>query len=136
MDIEQRREKARIRQREWRSKNKRKAYPHSELSTHAKANLKERLKVWRKNNPDITNAATRRYRKNVRTKALARLGNACVLCGFDNPLALELDHIEPLHGQPRFRQSKVAKLINEGSTAYQILCANCNTIKELNRWNG
>lgn len=131
MDIEERREKGRIRTRAWRSKNTRKKYPHKEWSTEAKEALRVRQRTWRHENVDKTNASARRWRQSTRTKALDALGRVCAHCGFSNPLALELDHIEPLHGQPREPQVRVAKLILQGSKDYQILCANCNTIKQM-----
>ena len=35
----------------------------------------------------------KRYRARVRAKALDHLGNVCVRCGFSDPRALQIDHV-------------------------------------------
>ncbi len=65
-----------------------------------------------------------------RAKALEKLGNRCVKCGFDNQLALEIDHIEPCGTSNRLRGISLYKFIVLVSVnGFQILCANCHTIK-------
>lgn len=62
----------------------------------------------------------------------AHLGSKCALCGFSNPVALQIDHLDG----GGYRHRKVAsggmqyyKEILAGIKNYQILCANCNFIE-------
>jgi len=72
-----------------------------------------------------------RYRQ-VRMEAMATLGAECVRCGYDADFrALQIDHI---NGGGSAEQRKlgnlaICKKIIAGAEGYQLLCANCNTIK-------
>lgn len=73
-----------------------------------------------------------RYRQ-LRDQVFAGYGNKCVKCGFDDKRALQLDHV---HGDGREdrkqhkRATLLRRIIKAGFPArYQLLCANCNTIK-------
>ena len=125
MSTEKRLAQKRLAQRNWRARN-----PDKVQEKNRSAKEKARLNLWRQYNVSKTNEIARRYRRNIRQRAMAKLGGLCANCGFSNFLALEFDHIEPLHGKHRDPQARVAKLINEGSADFQILCANCNAIKE------
>lgn len=71
----------------------------------------------------------------IRAKAVNALGGVCCKCGFDNPIALQIDHINGGGCKERenFKGSAFLYhvLNNPDKTVYQILCANCNWIK---RW--
>jgi RNase P subunit RPR2 len=66
-----------------------------------------------------------------RAEFIAELGGACVRCGFDDPRALQIDHVNgggiaelrTLSGTKYFAKVRA----NPGD--YQLLCANCNWIK-------
>lgn len=70
-----------------------------------------------------------------REAALARLGNKCVRCGFDDVRALQIDHVNGNGPSDRKRFSGTYtfyKYVAESEnpfTEYQLLCANCNWIK-------
>lgn len=77
--------------------------------------------------------------RNLRLKALIRLGNKCIRCGFSDPRALQIDHISG--GGNKWRQANqgcrdsfhliILKMSEEElKTKYQLLCANCNWIKK------
>ena len=78
-------------------------------------------------------------------EAFNLLGNKCVRCGFADPRALQIDHINgggsKLLSHRRctsFYYRQVA-LDPEAQKHYQTLCANCNWIKraenhEINQW--
>lgn len=88
------------------------------------------------------------YQRNVqrplirvaRSKALLILGSKCIKCGFDDPRALHIDHI---NGGGCLEQRKLGTGVayleqvylsvkrNEGK--YQLLCANCNMIKKFDK---
>lgn len=86
-------------------------------------------------------------RKQIRSEIVKKLGGKCVNCGFDDPKALQIDHVNRNKifirtGMSPHRDefgrlvtsnvSTLKKTLNEiiaGSKEYQILCANCNWIK-------
>jgi hypothetical protein len=80
--------------------------------------------------------------QDVRTKAIVALGGRCVKCGYDaDSRALELDHINGGGGR-EYREGggfsgyyRRLKLVAEGERGgeIQLLCANCNRIKDAER---
>lgn len=73
----------------------------------------------------------RRLRHEKRQDLLAFLGNKCVKCGFFDWRALQIDHING-GGTREMRQLTITqryKKIKEHPESYQLLCANCNAIK-------
>ena|SRR5579859_2065873 len=74
---------------------------------------------------------------------MALLGDKCCKCGFNNPLALVMDHVKGDGSIERGRFSRdaitnyivmavkynVKEALNIIFERYQILCANCNMIK-------
>jgi hypothetical protein len=70
-----------------------------------------------------------------RFEVLTRMGSSCIQCGFDDWRALQIDHIHGggtaefkiLHPGSRAYFAKVLANPND----YQLLCANCNTIKKI-----
>jgi len=113
--------------RECRNKQKTERYKNDE---------KWRKKI-RQNSWDNYDPAKRKARYNqFRQEAYAVLGGyKCCRCGFDDPRALQIDHINGEGyklrkigtevGETLYR--KVVKLKGEG---FQVLCANCNWIKK------
>ena len=84
------------------------------------------------------NSKTKESRQRARTKVLARLGNKCVRCGFDDPRALQIDHVNgDAPSDPNSRPQRGGMYIfrllkmsdEELRLKYQLLCANCNWIK-------
>jgi hypothetical protein len=86
-----------------------------------------------------------RYHVNQRHILLDLLGNKCVKCGFDNPLALQIDHVNNNGAEERRKYTTnkngrfnginlkyyrdLREKLKNGSKEYQLLCANCNAIK-------
>jgi hypothetical protein len=80
--------------------------------------------------------------QDVRAKAIAALGGRCVMCGYANDWrALEFDHINGGGGR-EYREAgrfsgyyRRLKLVAEGGRKdeIQLLCANCNRIKDADR---
>ncbi|MFA5365960.1 MAG: hypothetical protein WC325_12325, partial [Candidatus Bathyarchaeia archaeon] len=68
----------------------------------------------------------------LKMQAFAILGNKCTICGFDDPRALQIDHI---NGNGHTESRKIGlrairlKIIQGDTKNYQLLCANCNWIK-------
>lgn len=77
-------------------------------------------------------------RNHWKGRAYERLGNKCVRCGFNNPMALQLDHVAG-GGSQIMRASRTRSyssyyrdiaLAPDGIEKHiQILCCNCNMIK-------
>jgi hypothetical protein len=77
--------------------------------------------------------------KNIRARVFARYGSICVLCGYNDVRALDLDHIRgrPSDEKPRkasgrsYTACKRALAAPDGE--FRILCRNCNWIAYLER---
>lgn len=79
----------------------------------------------------------KQYRLRIKFKLFDILGKKCVHCGFSNTRALQIDHV---HGSGNKHRKKIGRnhqyflyVFNEiknGSNDYQLLCANCNSIKK------
>jgi hypothetical protein len=94
--------------------------------------------TYRKNHRVELRAKKRAVRVALKAEVLARYGTVCAECGFDDPRALQIDHVENngaeerkrLGGQNfsgwRFYQWLKSQGWPEG---YQTLCANHNAIK-------
>ena len=111
-----------------RSSNKDKLRPSCKDCTNAQNRAN-----YRRNRSRI-NAKTRQWAHELRLRALSALGNKCVICGYDDWRALEIDHIWGDGAQERkdgLRGHKLHRYIADGNVAhYQLLCANCNQIKK------
>lgn len=71
--------------------------------------------------------------KTLRQALLALFGGKCCRCGFDDPRALQIDHVNGGGGQERKalqNAGRVYKKVLADQTGYQLLCANCNWIKK------
>ena len=98
----------------------------------------EYMKIYYKKNPEKYKEQLRRCLKNhenIRLEILALLGNKCVRCGFSDPRALQVDHING-NGNKQIEKFTtcsyyrfVLNQLKAGSKDYQLLCANCNWIK-------
>jgi 5-methylcytosine-specific restriction endonuclease McrA len=84
---------------------------------------------------EVTRLRNRRYCARVRLRAIAKMGGRCMRCGFSDHRALQFDHVKPLRrglsGMSRKEQSSrwTHLQILKGAKGYQLLCANCHTIK-------
>jgi len=103
---------------------------------------------WIRNNRASYNKSKWKYRDELKAKAIAFYSNgtsACVWCGFNDLDALCLDHIND-DGAADRKELKISGRGNgSGSrtyealasrgwpSGYQVLCANCNMIKEVRR---
>lgn len=96
---------------------------------------------WYKNNRDRKVDNVRKAFLQLRKRILELLGEKCAVCGYDKDLRiLVVDHIEDNGAEERrtlgatwkYRKNMLDKII-AGSEDYQILCPNCNMIKEFDR---
>jgi len=82
---------------------------------------------------------SREYARRFRREVLEFFGNRCVRCGFDDPRALQLDHING--GGNREHQLTtglygIYRRALEHPEDFQLLCANCNNIKRYEAGEG
>ncbi len=74
----------------------------------------------------------RDYRRRLRLRTIKTLGGKCAHCGFEDWRALQIDHInsggseETKHNPIRPQHDIMA---GRNLEEYQLLCANCNSIK-------
>jgi hypothetical protein len=95
--------------------------------------------AWRIANREASAAHRLKYAHGLKEQVFAKYGEACASCGFSDRRALQLDHVHDdgaAERHPRGRDgwmvSRVTiwkRAIEDQTGRYQILCANCNTIK-------
>lgn len=78
---------------------------------------------------------SRACKQKNRTELLEIFGSVCERCGFDDPRALQVDHINGKGKEDRKTSStRGRKFINKvlaNRDEYQLLCANCHCIKTI-----
>jgi len=100
-------------------------------------------KTYRKKHPDRRVSEHIENQRRLRLRCLNYLGGAvCVMCGFSDIRALVIDHINNDGNKERYgflakrgRQyfAYICRMPQEEARQrYQVLCANCNMIKESN----
>lgn len=91
--------------------------------------------LWKAKNPDKDREYRRKAQLNCRLKVLEQYGNCCKRCGFSDPRALELDHVNGGGHSERKRIGNmgVYRRALKVPGEYQLLCANCNRIKKAER---
>jgi len=76
----------------------------------------------------------KRHRR-TREAVIDKLGGACVICGFSDYRALQIDHVNGGGTADRkvygHRYGFLRRVLDDTNNTYQLLCANCNWIK---RW--
>ena len=84
----------------------------------------------------------REYRRRTRLKLLHFLGDECAHCGFSDLRALQVDHVSGGGNTERrvaaphsggLNASGLWKLVRENPENYQLLCANCNWVKRVEK---
>lgn len=101
----------------------------------------QKATLWAINNPERKNVINRKAMKKMlamlRSEILFLLGGKCVICGFNDERALQIDHVNGKGNQEHscFKNQTsyyryVLGKIKEGSKDYQCLCANHNWIKK------
>jgi hypothetical protein len=83
----------------------------------------------------------RKQHESVKIEIFKTLGSKCNICGFDDIRALCIDHI---NGGGLLERAKpkgqyyvvICKKLRDSCEDYQLLCANCNLIKKVERKEG
>lgn len=94
-------------------------------------------KEYKKNNLPAIRAIERRCYDKLRLEAVIAYGGKCS-CGFDDARALQIDHVNDDGAEQRKSGLKGIRFYrwlkkNKFPVGFQILCANCNWIKEIDR---
>jgi hypothetical protein len=107
---------------------------HKKMKDYREANreqLNQDKKVWYEEKGWINK--TRKHEK-LREQAFAVLGGKCVVCGFSDPRALQIDHVNGngCHESSQIGYYGILRKIIAGNTKdYQLMCANHNWIKRM-----
>src|SRR3990167_7080721 len=94
--------------------------------------IRNYVKKWQRANRPYVRGYQRTRMAQRREKAILKLGVVCVRCGFSDHRALQFDHVVAVRGSgkaPQRQRGLILREILQGSTKYQLLCANCNWIK-------
>lgn len=108
--------------------------PFPQLGWRCKKCEALRMRESRIENPENVRRIQRETYYRVRIAAVKKLGSKCVKCGYTDPRALQIDHING-GGTKEHREignGRVYKKVLKNTDGYQLLCANCNWVK---RWN-
>ena len=73
------------------------------------------------------------WRRQERLRLLNLFGGKCVHCGFSTLAALDFDHIHNDGNLTRGRGSGILYQVKRDPQRFQVLCKNCNWLKELQR---
>lgn len=105
-----------------------------DASEFNKANRRDGLRSWCRSCESV---ACIEKSQLLRAKCLALLGNECQHCGFKDPRALQIDHVNGggnrEHKEIKNTRKFYDKVLADTSGTYQLLCANCNWIKRHER---
>lgn len=130
---------------EWRKNNKDKEKEYRRRSWDKN---KEKEYAYRKENSDKVKEWSKKYSQRLKYKVLSHYSKKedieCGECGFFDVRALHIDHINNNGSEERKRLSNGLRtcgstkfyrflIKNNFPEGYQVLCANCNEIKEMKR---
>lgn len=108
----------------------------------AKSGLSSICKACQSNDRKLKDAAkymrsfSKPHRRNMRLKAIERLGGKCNCCGETQPEFLTFDHVNndgAIERKTRDHRTYVTQIANgtmADTSAYQVLCYNCNCAKQ------
>jgi len=91
----------------------------------------EYQRQYYKRTKNIRDAYCRNWRRKARLELIANFGGKCAHCMIDNSDVLDFDHIQnDGHKDPK---RNIVFLVKANPERFQLLCKNCNWLKELNR---
>ena len=86
----------------------------------------------------MSKSGSTEQQQKLRRRIIERLGGRCVHCGFSDARALQIDHVNS-GGQKEIRRGLGAgmsyyyRVLRDETGKYQLLCANCNWIKRVEK---
>lgn len=111
--------------------------------THKKQIRKRNQDHYRKNKAKMLKQNAeyiRKAREKLKNEIFKLLGNQCTHCKIKDKQVLQIDHVygggnkeRKAIGNPISYYKKILEKIKFGSQDYQLLCANCNIIKRIER---
>ena len=125
-------EKIKLKKKEYAQKNKNKLNVYGRKYYH----LKKYKYYYARYHKDLEKSRQedRKYYNEKRFELLEYLGGKCKKCAFDDPRALQIDHIngggnQEVRAGISFNSHSLLKRVRNDPEKYQLLCANCNWIK-------
>ncbi|HCF0768809.1 TPA: hypothetical protein NH712_001419 [Pseudomonas aeruginosa] len=98
-----------------------------------KAKKAAQMRDWRSKNKDKSRKQSRESKDRLRERIFDLYGHTCVLCGFDNKIALTLDHVTGNGNQERKalgERGVYMRAVKEYlPDEYRTLCMNCQFIE-------
>jgi hypothetical protein len=91
----------------------------------------EYSRVYYKRTKHVRDAYCRAWRNQARKDLLIQHGGKCVHCGIDNLDVLDFDHIN--NDGHKDSRKNIIFLVKQDPSRFQVLCKNCNWLKELTR---
>lgn len=99
----------------------------------ARERKREAMRRYRKESPEKYRAQTKAAKQKLRERLFSLYGHSCSLCGFENKLALTLDHVKNNGNAERRllgeRGVWVKAANNYLPEDYRTLCMNCQFIE-------
>lgn len=93
-------------------------------------------KRYRETHRAAINARARERERILRDACFTLLGSICAVCGFSDKRALQFDHLAndgSNHRRQRGISGALRDILKGEGKGYQVLCANCNWIRHLER---
>ena len=91
--------------------------------------------AWRARCAQCNSSMALHLYKELREKAIAKLGGKCARCGNPDPRCLQIDHVNAGgHAEIKALGGGIAlfrRVLADADDVYQALCANCNWIKRV-----
>ena len=94
---------------------------------------------YKKLGSKVVNVNNTPQERAYRVNAIIKLGAMCIKCGYDDIRSLHIDHVNGDGKGERKKRKSVNRSIVKGLvdiSRYQLLCANCNWIKRLEKNEG
>jgi hypothetical protein len=121
-------------------------YGKKYIASNCKECIKLSCYAWRKKNPKKESLLKQKHNEKIKTKVIQAYSKSgevkCDWCGFSDIRALCIDHVNNNGAEERRRLKDKTfagrnfykwLIDNNFPEGYQILCANCNLIKEIER---
>lgn len=118
-----------------------KEYQH-DYQQRNKEELKDKRKIWRRNNPELRRAQAERYAQKVKREVLTYYGGnsqypVCIHCGEMRLACLSIDPIRGNGAEHRkvLRGTRIYVWLRTSNypPGYQTLCMNCQWVKRVEK---